>query len=253
MKNHIFLIILIFSVLSIFLVHSADGFISVQKHKVVNSPKVCGDKLCSKIDEIKAKKGESSRDITICGDKQCSELKSQFGKKPLDQNSPFLQFKLGIALDMIKCKPQLELIVKTSNNTPACVSSKNASKLIEQGWALRIETQPILEFSKSMSETNLGNTLTASEVSLSITQEMIDGKRFLIFNGFNWRGFHNVEITISGDEGVMDSIRTKTSENGDLYMPWAVPDSLMGGLYSIYATDQLHDFEINVPIIGLHK
>jgi len=253
MKNQIFLIILIFSVLSIFLVHSADGFISVKKHKVVNSPKVCGDKLCSEIDVIKAKKGESSRDIMICGVKHCSEIKSQYSETPTNQNSPLLQFKLGITLDMIKCKPNLELVVKTSNNSPACVSPKNTSKLIEKGWALRIETKPILEFSKSVPETNLANTLTATGASISITQDMIDGKRFLIFNGFNWRGFHNVEITISGDEGVVDSIRTKTSEKGDLYMPWAVPDSLMGGLYSIYATDQLHDFEINIPITGLQK
>ena len=39
---------------------SAEGFIEFKKYKVINSPKVCGDKLCSEIDEKIAKKGESS-------------------------------------------------------------------------------------------------------------------------------------------------------------------------------------------------
>jgi hypothetical protein len=253
MKNHIFLIILMFSILSIFLVHSADGFISVKKHKVINSPKVCGDKLCSKIDITKTKRGESSNEIKICGYKQCNEIKYRYGNKPQGENSSLLQSKLGIALDEIKCMSNLELVIKTSNNTPVCLSPKNASKLIERGWALRIDPKPILEFSKSIPEANLGTPPSTLEASLSITQEIIDGKRFLIFNGFNWRGFHNVEITISGDEGVIDSIRSKTSENGDLYLPWVLPDSLVGGLYSIYATDQLHDFEIKIPMTGLKQ
>ncbi len=44
-------------------IDSAEGFIEFKKYKVINSPKVCGDKLCSEVDERIAKKGESSRNI----------------------------------------------------------------------------------------------------------------------------------------------------------------------------------------------
>lgn len=250
----VFGVILLTSITIIPIISSADGFISIKKYKVINSPKVCGNKLCSEIDEIKAKKGESSRDIKVCGDRQCNEIKSKSDEKSSYQNSPLVQFKLGVALDLIKCKPHLELVVKASNNNPACVSPKNTYKLIEKGWALPIKTEPIFEeISKSVPGSNFEDIVSLSEASLSITSDVINGNQFLIFYGFNWRGFHNVEITISDNDGVVDSIRTQTSENGDLYMPWPIPDSLIGGTYSIYATDKIHDFEINIPIIPHQK
>jgi len=56
------------------LIDSVEGFIEIKKYKVINSPKVCGDKLCSEVDEKIAKKGESSRNIKVCGDKLCSDF-----------------------------------------------------------------------------------------------------------------------------------------------------------------------------------
>ncbi|MBI5697529.1 MAG: hypothetical protein HZC29_03335 [Thaumarchaeota archaeon] len=41
--------------------HDADGFIEIKKYKVINSDYVCGDKLCSPLDEQKAKKGLSTK------------------------------------------------------------------------------------------------------------------------------------------------------------------------------------------------
>jgi hypothetical protein len=250
MKNHILFSILIFSILSMFLAHSADGFISIKKYKVINSPKVCGDKICSEIDEVKAKKGDPTRDIKVCGNRLCDGIKSKQGEQPTYHNSPIAQFKLGIALDLIQCKPHLELVLKASNHNPACISPKNAQKLIEKGWALPKVTESISEeILKSLPDSDLKDTKSLSEVSLSVTPDVINGKQFLIFYGFNWHGFHNVEITISDNQGFAESIRTKTSEEGNLYMPWPVPDSLIGGRYSIYATDKIHDFEMNIPII----
>jgi len=63
------------------LIDSAEG-IEFKKYKVVNSPKVCGDKLCSEVDEKIAKKGESSRNIKVCGDRLCSD----FSEKPKQIN-----------------------------------------------------------------------------------------------------------------------------------------------------------------------
>ena len=49
--------------------------------------------------------------------------------------SPLKQFKLGISLSDIQCLSGLELIVKHSTNTPACVKSETKVRLFERGWS----------------------------------------------------------------------------------------------------------------------
>jgi len=51
-----FLVILLIVVISIsWGINQADGFIEIKKYKVINSPNVCGDKLCSEVDEKNCK------------------------------------------------------------------------------------------------------------------------------------------------------------------------------------------------------
>jgi hypothetical protein len=47
---------------------------------------------------------------------------------------PLKQFNSGIPIDKIQCKEGLELVIKSSDNTPACVKSTSVLKLIERGW-----------------------------------------------------------------------------------------------------------------------
>ena len=42
--------------------------------------------------------------------------------------------KEGIFPKNIECKPTLELILKSKDNSPACVKPLTAKKLVEQGW-----------------------------------------------------------------------------------------------------------------------
>ena len=56
---------------------SAGVLVEFKKYKVINSPKVCGDKLCSEIDEQRSQKGLSTRDIKICGDRPCYDITSK--------------------------------------------------------------------------------------------------------------------------------------------------------------------------------
>ncbi len=51
--------------------HDADGFIEIKKYKVINSDDVCGDKLCSPLDEQKAKRGLSTKDSKTCKGESC--------------------------------------------------------------------------------------------------------------------------------------------------------------------------------------
>ncbi len=54
--------------------------------------------------------------------------------------SPLKQFKSGIPVDEISCKENLQLMVKASNENPACVKPETAEKLIERGWGSKLET-----------------------------------------------------------------------------------------------------------------
>ena len=115
------------------LIDSTDA-IEFKKYKVINSPKVCGDKLCSEVDEKIAKKGESSRNIKVCGDRLCSDFSKKL--KPFNKSNQHGQFRLGIALDLIQCNEGQELVIRTANSLPACVKSENIEKLRGKEWAI---------------------------------------------------------------------------------------------------------------------
>lgn len=55
-----------------------------------------------------------------------------FYEKPVD--SPLKQFRAGISTNEIQCKGALELILKSTDGSPACVMPETKQKLIERGW-----------------------------------------------------------------------------------------------------------------------
>jgi len=56
-------------------------------------------------------------------------------KETIFLDPPLKQFKSGIPTDKITCKEGLELVIKSSDESPACVKPATKSKLIERGWA----------------------------------------------------------------------------------------------------------------------
>ena len=230
------------------LIDSAEGLVEFKKYKVINSPKVCGDKLCSEVDEKIAKKGESSRNIKVCGDRLCSDFSEK--SKPFNKSSPHGQFRLGVALDLIQCNERQELIIRTTNSLPACVKSENIEKLREKGWAIseKVQQKMFEEFIEDRKKgISSSRTIEDFDVSITIIPEEINDKRYFSFDGNGWHRLHNVEITITG-ENFEESIRTKTDDRGHLNMPWPIPDDIQGGMYNIFATDGIHEFEITIPI-----
>ncbi len=229
-------------------IDSAEGLVNFKKYKVINSPNVCGDKLCSEIDERIAKKGESSRNIKVCGDRLCSDFSEK--PKPINKSSPFGQLKLGIAIDLIQCKEGQGIVIKQTNQIPACVNSENIKKLREKGWAISEQIQDEI-FSDIVSNRMKGiessKTLEDFDVSIIITPEEIYSQRYLVFDGDGWHRLHNVEITITG-EMFSESVRTKTNNRGGLHMFWPIPDGTGGGIYNIFATDGISQYEIDIPI-----
>ena len=231
------------------LVDSADGFIEFKKYKVINSQKVCGDKLCSEVDEKRAKKGLSSRDIPICGDRLCYGITSNESKN-FNNLNPCGQFKLGISLDLIQCKEGQELVIRTINSLPVCISSENVRNLRDKGWAISEQAQQELfkEFVENRKNGILSSKITKDfDVTMNITTQEINEQGYLLFEGNGWHRLHNVEITIT-DGMFSESIRSKTDDKGHLYMPWPIPDEVRGKRYNIFATDGIHDFEMVISI-----
>jgi|GEM_PF-3770433 len=53
-------------------------------------------------------------------------------------DSPLKQFKSGIKAEDVKCILGFELVIKTENNSPACVELETAQKFVDRGWATQI-------------------------------------------------------------------------------------------------------------------
>ena len=171
---------------------------------------------------VGVKETDKSVSHLLCGDKLCSEIKD--AKYP----PPLKQLKAGIPLEEIKCNEGKNLIFKDNRKSPACVSFDTESKLLKRGWVLL--------------------RLSLPDFGISITPDFQNGKRFLNFDGFGWHRLHNVEITISNEREFSTMLLSKTTDRGDLMMPWIVPDSANAGLYHVVATDGIHTFEIDIPI-----
>jgi len=242
------ILVLVIGISAGLFVEYAEGFIEIKKYKVINSPKVCGDKLCSEIDEKRSKKGLSTHNIEICGDRPCYEIKNQ-QEYFKTRSSPYGQYRLGIALDLIQCQQGQEIVIKKNIPLPACVDKTSVDKLREKGWAISEDDQK--EIFKGISNKRIKNdeltTQKKLDVSISVVSDEINNQRYLMFDGYGWHRLHNVEITITGDE-FKESVRTKTDDRGHLNMPWPIPDLVGGKFYNIFATDGIHEFEMSVPI-----
>ncbi len=57
--------------------------------------------------------------------------------EPVDNQilAPLKQISSGVSASDVVCKEGLELIIKASTGSPACVSSSTALALVERGWA----------------------------------------------------------------------------------------------------------------------
>jgi len=234
---------------AVLLAEQAEGLVEFKKYKVINSPKVCGDKMCSEVDEERAKKGLSSRDIKVCGDRPCYDI-SDNSEKLSNKSSPMGQIKLGISIDLIECKEGLELVVRTTSLSPACIKKENVEKIRETNWAIS-STQQQKMFERLVQERQNGmvsaKTLQDFDVTLNMETDHINNQRYLMFDGHGWHRLHNVEITISASD-FSESVRTKTDDRGHLNMPWPIPDNVDGNVYHIFATDGIHEFDIDIPI-----
>ena len=230
----LFLIIVISLGLTVSLAEGGTNIIEFKKKHVTNSPIVCGDKLC---DEVS--KEESSYSI------------------PKNSNTPMGQYNLGIPIHKITCKPSSVFVLKLSNWHPACVKFENVQRLVDIGWAASLEDLETIFSTSAKKEIPQFAPLKEYRkeyplyegLGMSIESDIIYDEEYLIFNGYGWHGFHNVEITISNTLGEVEFMMTQTNPDGILYLHWKIPDTITNGWYQVHATDGIHEYEIDIPII----
>ncbi len=230
----LFLIILISLGLTVSLAEGGTNIIEFKKKHVTNSPKVCGDKLC---DEVS--KEESSYFI------------------PKNSHTPMGKYNMGIPIHKITCQPNSVFVLKLSNWHPACIKPDSVQRLVNIGWAASQEEYENILITSAKKHVPLFSPLKEYRkefplyegVGMVITLDSISGKSYLIFNGYGWHGFHNVEITLSKNSENVEFMMTQTNPDGILYMPWKIPDNFSSGWYKVSATDGINEYEIDIPII----
>jgi hypothetical protein len=216
---------------------AGTNIIEFKKKYVINSPKVCGDKLC---DEV--------LDTSIPPRK--------------NMHTPMGQYNLGISIHQITCKDHLAFVLKVSNWHPACVKPENVQRLVDMGWAATIEEKNYVF--EAITKEIPSSTLKPLEeyrkeyplyegFGLSITPDIITGDSYLIFQGYGWHGYHNVEILISNSLDQSEFMMSQTDDRGELYLPWKIPDFFSSGLYHIHATDGINEYDIDIPITVTEK
>lgn len=226
-----FLILVVCFTLIIDNADAGTNIIEFKKKYVTNSPKVCGDKLCDEELDTPA---------------------------PIRKNlhTPLGQYNLGIPVYQITCQNHLSFVLKVSNWHPACVKPENVQRLVDKGWAASIEEKDNVFAAIIEKKPSLLSPLKEyrKEVplyegfGLSITPDIIRGESYLIFEGYGWHGFHNVEILISNNLEQSEFMMSQTDDRGNLYLPWKIPNSFTTGLYHVHATDGIHEYEIDIPI-----
>ena len=86
---------------------------------------------------------------------------------------PLEQFKSGIKAEDVKCILGFELVIKTENNSPACVELETAQKFVDRGWATQIipnvlNSETIVTIPANSSISSSGLTFSPSTVQVVI-------------------------------------------------------------------------------------
>jgi len=156
--------------------------------------------------------------------------------------SPKKQLESGIASENIICKEGLELILKSSDNSPACVKPQTAEKLIERGWTTtHLDKQKLIQgniikyaITGDAIITDIINdqdahamiiqvyTVTASTLTIEIPRDLLDTPLCSYNNAnYNENVIENDKflVLIDGEEINHEEIKT-THEKRTLLIPF---------------------------------
>ncbi len=83
-------------------------------------------------------------------------------------------------------------------------------------------------------------------VSLRLSE--ISGHDVIIFEGSGFRGTHSIDIRIIDDEGNRIKLHTKTTQRGDMLMPWPIPENLEPGTYTVQFWDRVSEHFLTINL-----
>ena len=210
---------------------------------------------------IDAKKWRTTNSPEVCGEKLCKELEGN-GTIP-----PLKQFNEGVSLEKIRCKQGFELVLKTSNDHPACVKESSIDILVQRGWATVLDIiikqhMPVdAESAEKARQIGIKGVVLASESfvmdennpAVTITSSDINGQDAIIFEGSGFRGFHVIDVIVTNDFGFESELKTKTGMEGTLYMPWLLYEPLAAGTYNVEFSDGVSSHEITIKVGNIQK
>jgi hypothetical protein len=156
--------------------------------------------------------------------------------------SPLKQFKSGITANNVECKQDLHLVIKSEDNSPACVKLDAAYMLIKRGWATSESAYPggdaqfVLDTNSTIIPAHLprssGLRIPYYEPSRIINYSGFDG----VYNEtFLYRGTQNDYILNPGSTGIITfKLEAVVSEQQDQSYPIPLPKSLNLTNYAIF-------------------
>ncbi|MDE1843906.1 MAG: hypothetical protein KGI10_01095 [Thaumarchaeota archaeon] len=157
-------------------------------------------------------------------------------------NSPLKQFKSGIKSHDVKCIRGFELILKTENNSPACVKLDAAYMLIKRGWAASESAYPEgdEQFALKTNSTIIPGHLPRHS-GIEIPYQ--ESSRTINYTGFD--GVYNVTLMFRGtpqdyvlkpgaNGTITFKIEAKASESPGQIYPTPLPKSLNLTNYAVF-------------------
>ena len=157
-------------------------------------------------------------------------------------DTPLKQFKSGIAANNVKCKQDLHLVIKSEDNSPACVKLDAAYMLIKKRWATSESAYPggDRQFVSGTNSTIIPAHLPRSsglripyyESSRVINYSGFDG----VYNEtFQYRGTQNDYVLKPGNTGIITfKIDAMVSEQQGRDYSMSIPKSLNRTNYAIF-------------------
>jgi hypothetical protein len=172
--------------------------------------------------------------------------------------------------EKIMCKEGLELVLKTSNKQPICLKPDSAKILVERGWATILEDsiihetviltekervikkidqmRPVYLAQESFAMENDIPNISNKYPTVSLRLSEIAGLDVIIFEGSGFRESHIIDIRIIDDEGNRIKLKTKTTQRGDMLMPWPIPENLEPGIYNVQFWDRVSEHYLTINL-----
>lgn len=172
-------------------------------------------------------------------------------KNLISSTFPLQQIKNGIPIMDVTCSQEKIKVYKNNLLRLACVSQEIADRLVERGWGLPKEIQDQLD------ESSLAPGVFVrpqyDNTNFDVQPKIINGQKLLVMQGDNWSLSKDIEITIQSDSAKVNTIKTRTNNDGQFYLSWAIPDDFQSGQYSVQITDGIKNKTENVTVLGITK